>query len=114
TIRTRVWSIIVYKRTSFCCSLLLSTAIVLILVPDAPATCQHHCQAPTPCQDEGEDKEYRIGSKAPCEHHCQAPAHVMMKKNVRNTRLDQRVSIHSNRSLPTKADTLQQYSIQHM
>ncbi|KAI7875131.1 hypothetical protein K492DRAFT_173726, partial [Lichtheimia hyalospora FSU 10163] len=28
TIRTRICSIIAYKRTSFCCSLLLSTAVV--------------------------------------------------------------------------------------
>ncbi|KAI7879383.1 hypothetical protein K492DRAFT_208334 [Lichtheimia hyalospora FSU 10163] len=61
TIRTRVWSIIAYKRMSFCCSLLLSTAIVLNLFPVMPATYDRHCQVPKASQHEEKYGQYKIG-----------------------------------------------------
>ena len=40
---------------------ILSTAIVLTLLLVMPATCDGHCQAPAPCQDEEEYGKYKIG-----------------------------------------------------
>ena len=42
---------------------ILSTAIVLTLLPVMPATCDHHYQVPAPCQHERKNEKYKIGSK---------------------------------------------------
>ncbi|KAI7873586.1 hypothetical protein K492DRAFT_200594 [Lichtheimia hyalospora FSU 10163] len=61
-----------------------------------PATCDRHCQALAPCEDEEEYQKYKIGIQRLV--HPQRLVrtigkhqhHIKMKKNMRNTRLDQR------------------------
>ncbi|KAI7872639.1 hypothetical protein K492DRAFT_200882 [Lichtheimia hyalospora FSU 10163] len=53
---------------------ILSTAIVLILVPVMPATRQHHYQAPASCEDDGEYGKHNMVSKASsCQYYWQVP-----------------------------------------
>ncbi|KAI7878134.1 hypothetical protein K492DRAFT_8349 [Lichtheimia hyalospora FSU 10163] len=48
---------------SFLLQPILSTAIVLTLLPVMLATYDHHCQVPGACQDEEEYGKYKVGSK---------------------------------------------------